>query len=511
MNNLLNILPSRSAWFLLPAIVFFIVELITGMKYPVFRDEFYYLDCANHLSWGYVDHPSLSIFILFVWKSIFGSSLISIRLLPAVTGAILILLTGKLTESLGGSRSAQMLSAIAAASVPSYIAIANFYSMNVFDLLFWAMLFLILIKLINTQDQKLWLWFGLIAGLGLMNKISIAYFGAALFTAMLFTKERAWLKNKYFWLGGAISVTLFLPYIIWNIANDYATLEFIRNASNYKIAGIGPLDFFKEQVLQTNPLNFILWFPGLIALIVYKPLRKYRLFGFIYIFVYIILTVQKSKPYYLAQMYTILISAGAIAVTSFVEKRKIGFLRYTLGTLIVVFAMLISPIIIPVLEPDGLVKYMDKIGLTVNTGENSKQGKLPQLLADRMGWSELTDKTASVYRSLDEIERKHTSIFAKNYGEAGAINYYGKPLGLPEVISGHNSHWLWGPMTDTIVVLIVVGSKKESFEDSFNSVEQIDVFNNQYSMPYEMNLPILVCRKPKAPIRELWLRSKMYI
>lgn len=504
---------SASLIYVLPlTLIFIAAELIFGMNYPMFRDEFYYLDCANHLSPGYVDHPGFSIFILFIWKTIFGTSLLSVRILPALTGAVLILLTSKITEEIGGSKTAQVLSAAAVFCVPTFLVMGGFYSMNSFDVLFWAIIFYLLLKIINTNNSKLWIWFGIAAGLGLMNKISVLYLGAGIAGAMIFTKERNWFKNKFFWIGGIIALLIFSPYIIWNIQNDFATLEFIQNATKFKNANIPLLEFSKEQFMQVNPFNFFIWFTGLAALIFSASMKKYRVIGFAYIIIFIILAAQKSKPYYLAAAYPVLISAGAAAISGFFESKKSKFVPVVYAVIILAFTTLISPLFIPVYPPDKLISFMDKIGYKPNTGEKIKQTGMPQYFADRFGWEEMAEKVARAYNSLSSEEKKHASIYCGNYGEAGAINYYGKKYGLPESLSGHNSHYLWGPPAeDSVNILIVVGQSKEDVEKSFNDIVLFDNTSSVYSMPYENGRPVFICRGIKRPLKLIWPDVKLYI
>ncbi len=511
LKNKSNNLPESFLYLIIIGAVYIAAELITGPNYPVFRDEFYYIDCANHLSWGYVDQPPVSIIILFLWKAVFGTSLISIRILAAVSGAALIILSGFITRSLGGGKAAQIYSAIGVLAVPTYLVTGSFYSMNAFDMLFWAALFYMLIAIINKQNPKLWIWFGVIAGLGLMNKISVAYFGAGVVAAMLFTKERNWFRNKYFWAGGLTAIIIFSPYVIWNFQHDFATLEFIRNAEKYKIAGMPALGFLKEQVIQTNPFNFIICLIGIAALLFSQNLKRYRVIALAYIFIFNILAAQKSKPYYLAAAYPVLISAGMTAVCSFLAQKRVKFVIHVYAIVTVLLIAVFSPILIPILPPGRLVSYMEEIHFKPNTGEKNSASALPQYLADRFGWREMTEKIAGAYNSLSAGDKQKTAILCRNYGEAGAVNYYGRKFGLPEALSGHNSHWFWGYGAKAPDIIVAIGFSKEDAEKSYSDVVEYAVTSAEYVMPFEMNKPVLICRNPKKSFEEIWQSVKLLI
>lgn len=485
--------------------------LITGTNYPVFRDELYYLDCANHPAFGYVDHPPVPIIILAIWKAVFGDSLISLRVIPALCGGILIFLTGLITHTIGGNKQAQIFSAISVACFPVFWVLNGFYSMNCIDLVIWAALFYLLIKLINTQNGKIWILFGIIAGIGLMNKISVGYLGAGLLAGIVFTSERKWFKNKYFWFAGAAVLIIFSPYIIWNIQNDFATREFISNVTKYKNVSSSPLDFLKEQLLLTNPLNVPVWALGIEAMVLNKKLNKYRAIAIAFIVIFLILSLNNGKPYYIAASYPVLISAGWVFITDFLSSKKIKVLLPVYSVVIIILMCLLSPAVIPVLPPEETSSYLKKIGVVPESGENLETGKLPQYFADRFGWEEMTEKTAKIYNLLPETEKQTTGIFAQNYGEAGAINYYGKKFGLPECNSGHNNHWIWGPRHDSLNTFIIIGGKEQNHRKYFDEVTKIDTHINDYAMPYENNLPVFLCRKIKKPIREIWPETKKYI
>ena len=137
-------------------------------------------------------------------------------------------------------------------------------------------------------------------------------------------------------------------------------------------------------------------------------------------------------------------------------------------------------------------------------------GVLPQHYADMFGWPEMAETVAKVFLKLTPEDQAKCGIFAQNYGEAGAIDFFGRQYGLPKAISGHNNYWIWGPRGYTGDVLIIIGGDAADFAQVFNSVEQVQVFTHEYVMPYENNLPIFVCREPRITIGEVWAQVKHY-
>lgn len=496
---------------LIPAALFFFIQLYFTANYPVFRDEFYYLECASRLSIGYVDQPPLSIFILSAWKSIFGDSLISIRILPALFGSLFILMTGLLTKELGGNKASQVFSSIAVFCAPVYWGICGFYSMNAIDILIWATLLLLLVKVINKPRPALWILLGIVAGLGLMNKVSVGFFGVSLLLSLPFTPYRKFFRDKYFWIFGLISAVIFLPYIIWNYTHDWAAIEFMKNASLYKNVHLAPLNFLKEVILQVNPLNSVIWITGFFALMLSKELSKYRLMGLLFIFSLLIVYFSNGKPYYLAVTYPILLSAGSVIISGISGRVKLKIIQYSYSIILIAGMTFLLPVVVPVLDPSDAAAYLKRLGIIPASSENKKAAVLPQIFADRFGWQEMTAVTANIYNSLSAEEKNRTAIFTGNYGEAGAINYYGKNMGLPRALSGHNNFYFWPPDSGNITTLIVIGIDKEDIGDFFDDVTEAGRVESHFSMPYENGIPVYIARKPKKPLTEIWPMLKHYI
>ena len=234
-----------------------LIYLITQIffSYGIFRDEYYYLACANRLALGYVDHPPLSIYVIAVWKFLFGDSLIAIRFVPALISSVTIFLLGLFTIQLGGKKSAVIISMLAFMFTPIFLGMNTIYSMNTFDFFFWISSAYLFLRIIQTENKKNWIWLGVVLGFGLLNKTSVFWLGAGILVGTLFTPLRKDLKTKYPYIAFIIAMLIFSPYIIWNITHDFAHLEFMRNAATRKYGGLTPISFIMDQILILNPLD----------------------------------------------------------------------------------------------------------------------------------------------------------------------------------------------------------------------------------------------------------------
>jgi hypothetical protein len=493
------------------AVIHFLAHTVTNGNYGMFRDEFYYIACADHLNWGYVDQPPLSIALLAGSKALLGESVRAVRFPPAVAGAFLILLTGIVTRELGGGRFAQVLAAMCVMIAPSYLVMTGFFSMNAFDLLFWILAFYVLIRIVKTGNSKLWLLMGLILGLGLLNKIGLLVFGLALAGGLLLTPNRKYLLDKHLWGGAAIALLIVLPNILWQMANGWPTLEFIRNAKEYKIADFTPLQFFMGQVVENHPMNALIWLAGLGFILFAKRMRPYRIIGLIFALTFVILVVQKSKVYYMAPVFPVMMAAGAISVEAVCGRRHWRWFRVAALLIVVSGGIATLPMGLPVLSPDAFVNYQKSIRLVAPTEETNEVGALPQYYADRFGWENMVSTVTSVYAKLTPEQKAECAILAGNYGEAGAIDYYGHLYGLPKAISVHNSYYLWGPGDKPVNTVISIGIPRRDLQSLFENIKPEAKVISRYAMPFESNLTVYVCSGPRIPLHEVWSKAKYYM
>lgn len=487
------------------------VHLVTVSGYGYFRDEFYYLACSHHPSTGYVDQPALSILLLWLVRHLLGSSLFALRLLPALAGALTVGLVGVMTRRLGGGRFAQVLAMSAAIAAPIYLALDHFYSMNAFDLLFWAGTAYLLIRLFENPGTRLWIALGLWLGLGLENKISILWLGAGIAVGLLATRQRRLLKTAGPWLAGLTALLLFAPYLLWQLRNHWATLEFIRNATSFKMASVSFSEFAVNQVLFMNPVTALIWVVGLAGLLLRKQFATHRPLAWIYITVFVLLAASgSSRPGYLAPACTWLLAAGSVVWEEWAKQAGRAWLGPLLLLSIWISGGVLAPLALPVLPVQSYIGYAKTLGIGPSTEEKKQLGALPQFYADMHGWDSIVHSVASAYEALPDSQKSQACIFARNYGEAGAIDLLGGALGLPRAISGHNNYWLWGPGDCSGKVLIVLGGEKNQLLNIFSQVHQAGSTHCGYCMPYENHLPIWVCLDSTISIQELWPRVKNF-
>jgi len=498
-------------WIAAFALAKWVFHLTTVAGYGYFRDELYYLACSEHLGWGYVDHPPLSVFVLWVVRSLLGDSLLAIRLLPAFLGATTVALVGLMVRALGGGRWAGVLAMTAALVAPVYLALDHFYSMNAFDLLFWALAGYLLLRIASGGPPWLWLLLGGVLGLGLLNKISVLWLGAGLLVGLVATRQRRWLATRWPWLAGGLAALIFAPHLLWQMLHGWPTLEFIRNATGEKMVQVGPLDFFFGQVDMMLLATLPLWLAGLAYLLFHPRARDYRLLGWIYLTVFAILAASgSSRSGYLAAAYSWLFAAGGVAVAGLLERRRWAWVVPVLVVLMLAMGALVAPLAVPILPVERYLLHASWLGQEPATEERKELGELGQFFADMHGWPAIVDTVAEVYHGLSPAERAKVRVLAPDYGIAGALDLLGKRRGLPPTLSGHNSYWLWGPGDWDGEVMIVVGGSEERLRASFQRVDRAATLDCGRCMPYENGRPVWVGRGLLRPVAEVWPQLKHY-
>ncbi len=492
----------------------FLLLIFFAGNYGLFRDEFYYLDCSKHLSFGYVDQPPFSILVLAISRILFGESIIGIRIFAYIAGSATVIVAGLIARELGGKKYAQALTALCTVFSGVILGDGSYFSMNAFDILFSAITFYLLVKLIRKDNKKLWLPVGVMFGIGLENKLSFLFLGFGLAVGLILTRQRKYFLEKELYIAAVIAALIFLPNIIWQAVNHFPTIEFMRNAAERKNMPMSPLHFFLGSLMELNPAYIVLLFAALYFLFIYKEGRRFALVGWMYVVIFFVFAFNNGKPYYMGILFPAIIAAGAAGSEILIEKYLRGWVRYSLVFFFIPSFIIVTPFAVPVLSVDSFIHFSEFMGIKPESGERSATGILPQFYADRFGWKEMVEQVAHVYNSLPGDEKKKVAIIAQNYGEAGAVNYYGKQFGLPEAYSPQNSCWYWGPPNPDSSgdgeIVIVIGSNKKDNSVWFEQVDLAAKHFSKYGMPYE-NVGIFVCRKAKMPVNEIWKRVRFFI
>jgi hypothetical protein len=485
----------------------FVILAATGAVDAFFRDEFYYLACSHRLAWGYVDHPPLSIAILWIVRHVAGDSLMALRLATAAAAAATIWITGSIAHRLGAGVYGEAVAMVAVLVAPVLLAVGSFFSMNVFDVLLWTLAARLLIDAIERPSDRRWIGLGVVLGLGLLNKISMAWIAGGFAAGLVVAPSRRLLLTRGPWLAGLIAGAMFLPHIWWQVAHGWPTLEFIRNASRDKMQTNTPIGFITDQIVNLHPVTLPVWGAGLWFLLRGRRGAADRVLGVAFLSVALLLILNRtSRSAYLAAGYPMLFAAGGVVWERWLTGRAA---RAGALAVLMIAGAATAPLALPILPVDAYLRYSAALGVGPETEERNEVGRLSQFFADRQGWDRFVDRIAAAWDRIPPAERASAVVFAGNYGEAGAIELLGRGRGL-RVISAHNNYWLWGPQGATGEVMIVLSRDPERLRERFATVERVGETECGDCMPYENHIPIFLCRGLRSSLAEAWPALKHY-
>jgi hypothetical protein len=481
---------------------------LAGPHYGYFRDELYYLACGEHPAWGYVDQPPLIAWVAWLLEQTIGTSLWVLRLLPALAGAGTIVLAGVLARQLGGQRWAISLASLAALMAPISLAFSHIFTMNAFDPLLWTGIACLVVHIAKTGREPLWIYVGALAGVTILNKYGIVFWLAGLMLGICLTPLRESLRHRWFWMGVALAAAIALPNFLWQRQHQFPFLQLMHNIRMHgRDIALAPLAFLEAQAQMLGYAAALL-VPAALLFFFSKKGRPFRALGWAYLVFLAEMMALHGKMYYLAPVYPMLFAAGAVWVEGATQRRLWVWVKPALAVAIAAIAGIYAPTILPILSVPNFLAYEHKLGIEQQRFENQPQGVLPQLYADMFGWEEVAQRVAAYYRTLSPEEQRKTAIFANNYGDGGAIDFFGPRYGLPKAIGNHQNYWIWGPREYTGESLIVLGEGHErNMKEHCASYSIIGDTKNPLSRPDEWK-PIYHCRGYEWNLQEIWPRMK---
>lgn len=497
---------TKSDFTSVPAIIIYLMtcKVILHMLLPEYgyhRDEFYYISVGDQFSFSNLDMLPLSPLFLKFITLVFGYSIKAIHLASSLLGAVSLLLTCLITKELGGNKYAVLLSGTFFL-FSGFIIFGSLFTYDSIDFLVIVAVLYLIVKIFNTDNQKLWLYVGIILGLGLLNKLTILFFGFALFVVLWFVPQRKMFKTKQIWIAGIIALLFLTPYLLWQYQNDWYFLGF---ASSYA-GGISYLASFPEfvwnQIFPNNIVALPIWLTGLYLLLFSTRWKKYRFFGIMYLFLFLLFYKIGAKFYFLTPMYAILLSAGSVKLAEKINSYKRT--RIAIPVIYVLLSLPLLPMLVPLLPINSFISYAKILGIDAGVKyENLRLNQLPQHFADRFGWEELVQQISSVYHEMPAEDRVDAGVLTTNWGIASAVHFFKGKYNLPEPTSNAGWYYYETLRKDSFKnIYVSIGYSEGTLHQLFYSVNKRRTFTHPYCMPHENNRPIFLCANPRVDIAQ---------
>ncbi len=480
------------------------LQLLVARRYGYHADELYFIACAQHLALGYVDQMPLVPWLVRLVGEVAGYGLLALRFLPALASATTVGIAILLVGEWGGKRCAQVVAGLAMLIAPAYLQMASLMHIPVFEGLFWSLNAYCIVLIIKRQEPRLWLLVGAIAGVGLLNKPTMALWGAGIVFGLALSEHRAQLKSPWLWGGAALAFAIFAPNLVWQAHNDWATLQFLTALEHGVLAAIPRHLFLLGQVLYMHPLSIPIAVAGLVWF--FTPAGKpFRLFAWLYLLCLVLLTAGRGKPYYLAAAYPPLFAAGAIQIESqFIRQARGRF--YAIVGALATGGVLTGTFALPILDITLADKVIQNLlgfvvpDPTMITGDFHRE----------YGWREQAAAVGRAFRALPPTERAKTVVLAHDYSEAAAIDFYGGEWGLPSASCGQMNYFLWGPPDVSDATVLALGTPKETLARVCDDATQVEESYHPLAIATENHLPVYRCRHPGPWTVEQWRRLKRY-
>jgi 4-amino-4-deoxy-L-arabinose transferase-like glycosyltransferase len=413
------------------------------------------------------------------------NSLTILRLPSALMAGVTVLIAGFTAHELGGGRRAQVVAAACTAVASVVLVLGHLLSTSTFDLLSWGLVTWLVARILRTGERRLWPVTGLVAGIALLNKPLIAFLLLGLAVGLLVVGPRQVLRSGWLWLGVAIAVLVWTPWLVWQARHGWPQLDVSSSIAAGGSASSQPRwALLPFQFLLVSPVLAPVWIAGLLALLRRPWLRPFRLFAVAWIFLVVAFLATGGKPYYLAGMFPVLLAAGSLETEAWLARGVTRRRTALLGSLVVlsgIVSAFISLPLLPVKSAGPVVAVNSDVGETI-------------------GWPDLARTVASVYRRV----APGGVIFTSNYGEAGAIDRYGPALGLPAAYSGHNAFGYWGPPADRPGPVVTVGLSRSELSHFRHCHLAVRIDNSAGVDNDERGEPVEQCAGTRGAWSTIW-------
>jgi hypothetical protein len=468
------------------------------------RDELLYFSLGQHLSAGYASVPPFIGFMAWIMINTLGYSLLSARLLPMIFSGVMVVVVACISRELKGKQYAQVLAAIAFIVAPFNLRTYFLFMPVGFDFFFWSIVILILLRWINTANDRYLLLMGLAAGLGMLNKYLVAVEFLAILLTFTVSSYRSMFTKKYFYFAILMALLVFSPNLIWQLKNNLPVLTHMHALHDSQLVHVNRITFFTDQIFSGS-MAMLLIIPGLIFTLLSASMRPYRPLLIASLLAVLILALLRGKSYYTLGLFPFWIAAGGVYWESRTSRT---FTRLSLPLVLVIFTLPALPYGLPVFKPAGLVEYFSGAKKAIGFDaalrwETGRIHSLPQDYADMLGWDEMAAITSKAYEQVSD--KTACMIYAENYGEAGAVMVLGKKYGLPEPVCFSESFWYWFPRNPSHEITEIIYINDELGDDIrglFADCRLIGQVTDTLAREY--GTEVWLCKNPRSGFNEFW-------
>jgi hypothetical protein len=461
--------------------------LAVSGAYGFHGDEMYYVVAGQHPAFGYIDQPPLTPLLSAASVAVLGVSPTAVRVLPALEMALIVILIALMARDLGGSRRAQVMAAITAA-LSGYLGAGHLDTTTEPDLLAWAVILWLVVKLLAGGDRRLWLAVGVVAGIGLENKDTLLFLGAGLAVGLVLTRRWDVVRSPGAWAAIGIALLLWAPNLAWQAANGWPQITMASQISGY--AGDNRAQVVPLLWLFTGPLLFPVSAAGLAWMLFAKAAEPWRAIGIGGIVALILVFVTGGKAYYAIGTASVCMAAGGVLLDRWLARGHVRLKAASFAAAAVLSSSLIVLLTLPILP-------------VASYATTSLPATVPDT-ANQVGWPRFVATVEGVVAALPADERARAVILTNDYSEASPLVLLG--TGLSPVYSGHNAYWDWGPPPADRTVVVHVGDwRPADWSQFFVGCREVAHIDNGLRIENgEQGKAVDVCAGLRAPWTTIW-------
>jgi len=502
-------LSSVSLVIIIGAIVKFALHMYIAPGYGFFFDELYTNALSRHLAFGYVDLPPLVPALVALSRFLLGESLFAMHIVPALAGSFTLVFACLITKEFGGKTFAIALTAFGFIIIPGWLMVDSIFCYDSIDQLILAAFLFYLSRYLRTENKRLWILLGLIAGIACLTKMTLLFLGPGFLVALLASKHRKDLTTPWPWLGAGICLVLVLPYLLWQFANHWPTLEYWMNYGSQRVYQASLQQYIINLLIYISPLLLPLWLMGLYRIFRRLDNVNYSFMGLLLLVTFVLMFILHATARMIIELFVPILAAGAVFTEEKITRlHQRGWVIAATSVYLLVAGTVNISFSLPVISMDILpniihpFQFLYQSLREFNNGTNNP----PIFLSGRIGWDDLAHDVANVYNALPPKDRAVAGVYTDLYVTAGAIDQFGPQYGLPHAVSGSLTYYLWG-QGYSWDVMIIVTDKTNNMAVFFDKCEQNATTQREY---LSRHFYLFVCRKPKIPVNSIWGSIKSF-
>jgi dolichol-phosphate mannosyltransferase len=204
----------------------FLLRLFYIGQVELLPEDSYYWNYSQHLDLGYLDHPPMVAWLIWLGTHVFGGSEFGVRIGALCCAGVAAFFSYRLTRNLFGEESA-LVALVLLQVMPFFFLAGLLMTPDAPLTAAWSATLYFLERALLGGQARAWLFAGIAIGLGLISKYTIGMLVPVAFLFVLLDPgSRRWLFRWQPYVALVIAGLIFSPVIVWNAQHEWASFAF---------------------------------------------------------------------------------------------------------------------------------------------------------------------------------------------------------------------------------------------------------------------------------------------